>query len=264
MGSPDDDGEAYDDEKPQHDVVLTRGFWLGDTPVTQALWTAVMGKSPSRFRGDSRPVDSGSWDDAQDFCRKANRRVAGLELRLPTEAEWEYACRAGTMAVRYGALDEIAWYGGNAGDGTKPVLGKKPNAFGLYDTLGNVWEWCGDWVGAYEAEAGVDPAGPDAGPNRVLRGGSWNFQARFVRAAFRRALPPGYRWYDAGFRLARGHQAQAPNQAPGPRSQQPAQGQRSGPASGGGVRGPSAAAKPPRTRKSFLDRILDRDPKDDA
>ena len=154
MGSPDDDEEAYsDDEKPRHKVTLTEGFWMAETPCTQALWEAMTGKNPSEFKGAQNPVENVSWDDIQAVLWALNERQSNLGLRLPTEAEWEYACRAGTQTPRYGKLDEVAWYRGNrlhrgnSRGTTHPVGQKAPNPWGLYDTLGNVWEWCQDWHG---------------------------------------------------------------------------------------------------------------------
>ena len=144
MGSPDDEVGRQDHEGPQHQVTLTQGFWLADTPCTQAVYAAVMGTSPSRFKGADRPVEEVSWDDAQEFLQRINERLPGSAFMLPTEAQWEYAARAGTTAARYGALDAIAWYGGNGEGQTHSVKQKQPNAWGLYDTLGNVWEWTQD------------------------------------------------------------------------------------------------------------------------
>ncbi|MEM7201469.1 MAG: formylglycine-generating enzyme family protein [Planctomycetota bacterium] len=238
MGSPPSEAGRFDGEK-QHRVTLSRGFWLAATPVHQALWQAVMGSNPSAFVSPNRPVERVSWEDAQAFCRAVDERVPGLQLRLPTEAEWEYACRAGTTAATYAGdldlvgerhapqLDEIAWYGGNSGvdfdlergvdsrswrqkqyahhrAGTRVVDQKRPNGWGLFDMLGNVDEWCEDWSGPYPTEECVDPSGPSRGQDRVIRGGSWNDIARFVRAACRFAGSPGYRYHYLGFRCARG------------------------------------------------------------
>ena len=148
MGSPDSEDGRYSDEGPQHEVRLTKGFWLGDTPVTQALWTAAMGNNPSHFKDPKRPVESVSWDDVQQFLNKMNARVPGIGLGLPTEAQWEYACRAGTEGANYARggqkLADIAWFGENSGGQTHPVATKPCNDWGLYDMLGNVWEWCAD------------------------------------------------------------------------------------------------------------------------
>ncbi len=191
---------------------------MADTPVTQALWAAVMGENPSRFTGDNRPVERVSWIDCQGFITKFNGMVPGLDSRLPTEAEWEYACRGGTTGTtwvgelnldrnetRASILDPIAVYYGNSPDGTQPVKTKATNPLGLYDMLGNVYEWCRDWFGDYAAKPSTDPSGPRKGSRRVIRGGCWHSCARYVRAAIRFAYDPGYRDATLGFRLARGH-----------------------------------------------------------
>ena len=240
MGSPDDEPGRWQGEGPRHAVTLTRGFWLFDTPCTQRLWSAVMTDNPSRFQSPDRPVDSVSWNDVQDFLERLNGRIPGLALGLPTEAQREYACRAGTKTALYSgviaiegvynapALDAIAWYGGNSGvgfevadgydssdwpekqhphtrAGTHPVGCKQPNFWGLYDTLGNVWEWCVDGMRDYTADAVTDPRGPETDDaERVLRGGSWIYGARGVRAAMRRRFAPGDRSVSIGFRCASG------------------------------------------------------------
>lgn len=204
MGSPDDDREALRNEKPQHQVELSKGFWLFDTPCTQTLWQAVMGTNPSHFKGEQRPVEKVSWKDCQEFITKMNELLPGLALRLPTEAEWEYACRAGTDTPRYAQdLDAIAWYRENSGGGTHPVGQKDTNAWGLYDMLGNVDEWCHDGRREYAQERVVDPVGPlEPGADRVLRGGYWLWGARYVRAAYRIWYRPDYCDDDLGFRCA--------------------------------------------------------------
>jgi len=169
-------------EGPQHRVTLTKGFYLGKTEVTQAQWEKVMGFNPSLFKGAGRelPVDTVGWKDCRTFCEKA-----GGGLRLPTEAEWEYACRAGTQGPYAGDLDEMGWYLGNSDGATHPVGGRKPNAWGLYDMHGNVWEWCQDIIDKYSNEAVTDPAGPEKDGERVLRGGSWAAYASDCRSAAR-------------------------------------------------------------------------------
>ncbi|MGF1454872.1 MAG: formylglycine-generating enzyme family protein [Alphaproteobacteria bacterium] len=220
MGSPEDEPERSDHEGPRHQVTLTSGFWLFDTPVTQALWQAVMGDNPSWFTGADRPVEQVSWDDVQQFLERINGRMPGLDLALPTEAQWEYACRAGTTTATYAGpmeilssdtapvLDAIAWYRGNSGDGTHPVGQKAPNPWGLYDMLGNVWEWCADDKRPYGPGPATDPAGPhsraERSSSRALRGGAWSNHARFVRAAIRYAGTPDSRIGIIGFRCARG------------------------------------------------------------
>jgi len=203
MGSPPEEKERYSNED-QHRVTLTHGYWLGDTPVTQALWLAVMGENPSHFQGEPRrPVEQASWEDCQHFCARLGARVQGLTCRLPTEAEWEYACRAGTRDARYGELDAVAWYAKNSGGETHLVKLKAANPWGLFDMLGNVWEWCSDWYSQYSRAAQRDPAGAAAGALRVMRGGSWGHGAGDVRAAYRGADPPGFRYASLGLRLAR-------------------------------------------------------------
>jgi formylglycine-generating enzyme required for sulfatase activity len=224
-----------------------------DTPCTQGLWTALMGDNPSSFPDPERPVEQVSWEDAVRFSKKLNERLVGnqpltnkrlvdgwerLLFRLPTEAEWEYAGRAGTTGDTYAGdldlksrdqtkaelLDSIAWYGGNSGHaydleksvemswlkdlqaeekrgGTRKVAQKTPNPWGLYDMLGNVWEWCQNWYGEYPVERVVDPTGPTQGTSRVVRGGCWYYPARFLRSACRFGNAPGDRLSRLGFRL---------------------------------------------------------------
>ena len=207
MGS--DDSDAYDDEKPVHTVHITQPFYLGKYEVTQGQWQAVTGNNPSNFKGDpNRPVESVSWDDVQEFIRRLNSREGGATYRLPTEAEWEYAARAGSQ-TRWSFGDEAsqlgryAWYDGNAGRQTHPVGQLQPNPWGLYDMHGNVWEWVQDWYGSYASGAAVDPAGPASGSGRVYRGGGWDFTARGCRSANRGVDEPGFRLDSLGFRLLR-------------------------------------------------------------
>ncbi len=208
MGSP--EGEAgRDDDERQRAVTISQGFWLGKYEVTQGEWEAVMGSNPSYFVecGARCPVEWVSWEEVQEFIWKLNAKESGsgYAYRLPSEAEWEYAARAGTTGARYGELDEIAWYGGNSGPEpeTHPVGEKRPNAWGLHDMLGNVWEWTADWYGAYPSGAVTDPAGPRTGSSRVNRGGSWGSLARNVRSAYRGNPSPGHRAYLIGCRLVR-------------------------------------------------------------
>ena len=186
-------------------VRISRGFWLGKYEVTQAEWQGVLGTNPSGNSGCGQcPVEQVFWNDAQDFIRRMNGRAGRNRYGLPTEAEWEYAARAGTTGNRYGNLDAIAWYRDNSGDRTHPVGQKVPNAWGLYDMLGNVWEWVADWHGEYPSGAVTDPRGPASGPFRVVRGGSWINPADSIRASYR----PGGRTVGdrediQGFRLLR-------------------------------------------------------------
>jgi formylglycine-generating enzyme required for sulfatase activity len=243
MGSPEGEAGRFSDEGPQHWVTLTKGFWMMDVPCTQELWQAVMqGKNPSRFKDDQRPVERVSWNDVQKFIQKLNALAPGPELRLPTEAQWEYACRAGSETALYRIpgttgeltilgdndgpeLDAIAWYGGNSGvdpkfpnaedskswpqkqydhshAATQPVRLKTANMWGLYDMLGNVWEWCADGMRPYSSQPQVDPVGPSV-ESRAIRGGSWNYIARSVRCAFRRRHSSGIQYDNLGFRLVR-------------------------------------------------------------
>ena len=204
MGSPEDEEGCWDDEGLQHEVELSRGFWLFDTPCTQTLWQTVTDDNPSQFKGENRPVEQVSWEDCQAFLSELNRQLPGLELRLPTEAQWEYACRAGTTAARYQEdLDAIAWYGDNSSDETHDVGLKHPNAWGLYDMLGNVDEWRQDGMRDYTDTAVVDPVTPkEAGADRVIRGGAWNDSERTVRSAHRMALGAAIRGHVLGFRCS--------------------------------------------------------------
>jgi len=241
MGSPADEEGRFPNEK-QHKVTLTKGFWLGKHEVTQRQWQSVMGKNPSRFKsaGLDAPVEQVSWKDCQEFLKKLTARVAGelpngYVYRLPTESEWEYACRAGTeTALHTGdirilgkrnapALDPIAWYSGNSvvtyeggsdssgwkekqenhsRAGTHPVGRKKPNGWGLHGMIGNVAEWCQDQYGTYPSGAVTDPAGAGRGSRRVCRGGGWNISAGRCRSAFRSGSGPSNSYDVLGFRVA--------------------------------------------------------------
>jgi formylglycine-generating enzyme required for sulfatase activity len=238
MGSPNGEPGRWEDEGPQHLVTISRGFWIFDTPCTQALWTAVMGNNPSRFKSPERPVERVSWNHGQEFLTRIKELVPGGWV-LPTEAQWEYACRAGTDEATYAGrleisgercaprLDAIAWYGGNSGvgfelgngydssgwpqkqypherAGTRPVRLKEPNVWGLYDMLGNVLEWCADGQRQYLSHSVIDPVGPiEDGVKRVQRGGSWDVIARYARSADRDSNFPSSRNDNFGFRCAR-------------------------------------------------------------
>ena len=201
MGSPLTEVGRFDDE-PIHPVTLTKGFWLGKYEVTQAQWESVMGENRSRFKGQNRPVDSVSWEDCQKFIRKVNVALGGV-ARLPTEAEWEYACRAGSGAAisGNGHLDDMAWYDRNSGSQTHEVGKNQTNAWGFYDMHGNVLEWCNDWF-SKTVEVSIDPQGPPSGSFRVLRGGCWFFYERDCRSAYRLKREPSIRNCIYGFRLA--------------------------------------------------------------
>jgi len=209
MGSPEDEADHHDDET-QHRVRITRGFWLAKTQTTQAQWQAVMGSDPSYFKGGDRPVGRVSLLDicgdesaSGGFLRELNRRLpAGGRFYLPTEAQWEYACRAGTTGAYAGDLDEMGWYYDNSDGQTHPVGQKKPNAWGLHDMHGNVWEWCSDWYGDYDMGEMINPSGPASGSRRVYRGGDWDDYAGNCRVA-RRGNGPTISGVCFGFRIAR-------------------------------------------------------------
>ncbi len=208
LGSPSSEWGRDDDER-QHGVKLIRGFYLGVTEVTQVQWRKVMGSSPSYFKNcDECPVEQVSWEDCQEFIRRLNRMEGTAKYRLPTEAQWEYACRAGCQgAYCFGnnsdKLDQYAWYSNKYRGKTHPVAGKKPNAWGLYDMHGNVWEWCSDWYGDYPSGSVTDPDGPSTGSRRVSRGGSWVSSAGGCRSAYRSNVDLSYRSSSLGFRLSR-------------------------------------------------------------
>ena len=218
MGSPDDEAGRFYNET-QHEVTLTRGFWLLETPVTQRLWEAVTGENPSVFKGAAaRPVEYVSWEDCDRFIEVLNSAglaAEGLRFDFPTESEWEYACRAGTTTpfsfgtalngdmascdgnYPYGTMEKGVYLGE-----TTPVKSYAPNAWGLYDMHGNVWEWCKDWDGSYPSGSVTDPQGPSCGSDRVVRGGSWYDFAENCRSAYRGNFDPSFRYYFVGFRLA--------------------------------------------------------------
>jgi formylglycine-generating enzyme required for sulfatase activity len=205
MGSLPAEPLRLENETPHR---VTRGFYLGVHPVTQAQWRAVVGNNPSRAKAANHPVEMVSWDNCVAFCKRL-RRMTERQCRLPTEAEWEYACRAGTTTAYHSgngqaALRQVGWCSyddvqGSAG-GTQPVGLLQPNAWGLSDMHGNVWEWCRDWYAPYEGEA-KDPIGPGFGPSRVLRGGSWYYGPDDCRSARRARKEPATRYADIGFRV---------------------------------------------------------------
>jgi len=227
MGSPSTEADRGSDEGPQTSVAL-RAFWLGKTEVTQGQWQALMGSNPSHYKGEALPVETVSWDEAMEFCRKltarereAGRLPDGYICTLPTEAQWEYACRAGTTTAHAGDLDAMAWYRENSGvtktenkktksfdynyekGKTHAVGSKQANVWGLQDMHGNVWEWCLDWYAdKLPGGSSSDPTGPASGSGRVLRGGGWDDSADGCRSAYRGGDGPGNRYRNLGFRLA--------------------------------------------------------------
>jgi hypothetical protein len=206
MGSPKGQAARESDEI-QHEVILTQGYWLAETTCTQALWQAVMGDNPSSSKGENNPVENVSWQDVTDkFLKRVNKQHPELKLRLPTEAEWENACRAGTSS-RYSFGNKIIKKQANF-NATQIAVVKSypPNQWGLYEMHGNVWEWCLDWYGSYPSESVIDPQGSETGSFRVLRGGSWFHNGGLCRSACRSPYDPGNRYYGIGFRLALGHE----------------------------------------------------------
>lgn len=180
MGCSLGDGDCRKDEMPAHSVTITRGFWMGQTAVTQAAYQRVKGSNPSTVKGNQRPVVEVNWYDAVAYC-------SAVGMRLPTEAEWEYAARAGSSASRYEDLDLVAWWGGNSGNQLHDVAQKQPNVWGLFDMLGNVWQWTADWYSEdyYDQSPSRDPKGPPSGTELVARGGAFHTRGDFVRVSHR-------------------------------------------------------------------------------
>lgn len=208
MGSPIDEA-ARGIHATQHEVTISTPFYMGKYEVTQEQYEAVMGANPSHFKGSKKPVENVTWNDAQDFCRKLSAKT-GKIVRLPTEAEWEYACRAGTTTAFYSGdadadLNNAGWHSGNSSRTTHPVGEKMANKFGLYDMHGNVWEWCQDWYGGHSARAQIDPVGPASGATRVCRGGSWSIGPWGCRSAIPSNSVPGERSSFTGFRVVVSH-----------------------------------------------------------
>ena len=190
---------------PVHSVTLS-SYSIGETEVTQALWTAVMGSNPSNWKGDNLPVEKVSWNDCQTFITKLNQ-LTGKTFRLPTEAEWEFAAKGGTKSKGYtysgsNTIGDVAWYNENSGYETHAVATKQANELGIYDMSGNVWEWCQDWYGDYSSSAQTNPTGPSSGSFRVYRGGSCGDDAWLCRLAIRYYYTPKHTFNILGFRLA--------------------------------------------------------------
>jgi formylglycine-generating enzyme required for sulfatase activity len=208
MGATSEQGkDASKDEKPAHSVTLS-DYYIGETEVTQELWEAVMGSTPSSYSGyPQRPVERVSWNDCQEFITKLNQ-LTGKNFRLPTEAEWEYAARGGNKSKGYkysggNTIGNVAWCTDNSGSRTHNVKTKQANELGIYDMSGNVCEWCQDWYGKnyYQNSLQTNPTGPTSGSSRVLRGGSWGYDARYCRVSYRGYYYPDYRDFNRGLRL---------------------------------------------------------------
>lgn len=216
MGSPEDEPGRYIGER-SHPVNLTNSFYMQTTEVTQEQWMSLIKKNPSSQKGCGAncPVEQVSWDDVQQFIIELNQKEGSDKYRLPTEAEWEYACRGGNTSAfsngnitnlqcgRDPNLDVTGWYCWNSKNRLQPVAQKKPNTWGLYDMPGNVQEWCQDWFGPYPFDEVTNPKGPPSGSYRVMRGGTWYSPARDCRCASRFGSPPHYRFRHIGFRLCR-------------------------------------------------------------
>ena len=206
MGATAEQGsDADSDEKPTHQVTLS-SYSIGKTEVTQELWEAVMGSNPSDLKGSNLPVENVFWEDCQTFIRKLNA-ITGKNFRLPTEAEWEFAARGGNKSRGYqysgsNALNDVAWYWNNSDKKTHPVATKEPNELGIYDMIGNVYEWCNDWYSSYTSAPQTNPTGPNSGSNRVSRGGSWASIAWDCRVSNRSGFNPTRRYCNLGLRLA--------------------------------------------------------------
>lgn len=206
VGSPNTEEGHEESESPQHRVVIARGFRMSCTPVTRDQWEAVVGLPPVTPAQASHPVTEVSWDDVQRFLARLSQVLARGSVRLPTEAEWEYACRAGSSG-RYASgdseadLDRMGWYAANSGGATHPVREKAPNAWGLHDIHGNVFEWCQDWDGPYAPSEQTDPSGPPSGDKRILRGGCFKCPPPYCRSANRYSAPPDRRGRNFSFRV---------------------------------------------------------------
>ncbi len=211
MGSDTDEQDRQKDEGPAHEVTISNDFYMGQVEVTQEQWITIMGGNPSVFHrypaSDQHPVDRVTWEDTQVFIAKLNDLNIGA-FRLPTEAEWEYASRAGTQTrysfgddPKYQELIEYAWFNSRSEGRSWPVRTKKSNPWGLYGMHGSVWEWCADWYGPYSKDAAIDPVGPVSGENKVIRGGSWYNEPEALRSANRHRQPVDSRQTNNGFRL---------------------------------------------------------------
>ncbi len=210
MGSGPDDPGHEENEAPKHEVAISEPFYMGKFEVTQAQWTALMGSNPSHEEmiGDDLPVNKVSVDDCQEFLKRLNGLLNDFRYRLPTEAEWEYACRAGTKTTTYFSntptpeqIAQHAWYRENSDFTTQPVGSLLPNPWGLHDMHGNVWEWCWDWYGPYSAVKRTDPRGPSEGEEIVIRGASWMARPEYIRSADRGKMADSRGFHTGGFRI---------------------------------------------------------------
>lgn len=230
MGSGKRAAYGFGDEQPQHEVTISAGFWLGETPVTQAQWRVMTDEQPAHFRKSEHPVESVNWAEARAYAHQLTQAIPGLRATLPTEAQWEYACRADTRGDFYdgsictqptghdSALDRLGWYLANSRRQTQKVKQLVPNSWGLFDLLGNVWEWCLDGKRRYNKFSQLDPGSTlDTSPIRVVRGGGWDSWAQCCRTAYRSAIAPDSRRYDVGFRLAAGPESGSPEPMDGER-----------------------------------------------
>jgi formylglycine-generating enzyme required for sulfatase activity len=199
MGSPASELERNPNREQQHQVTLTRGFWIAKNETSQLVWKQITGKNPSKIKNELHPVEQVSWNQVIAFIQKINK--AGAKFRLPTEAEWEYACRAGTTSAYSGERDQVTWHRLNAGGTTHPIGSKKPNAWGVYNMHGNVSELCQDWFEEDISQDSTDPSGPVTGERKVERGGQYTGRLRHTRSADRSSgLPSGSAFF-VGFRL---------------------------------------------------------------
>ncbi|MDP8246317.1 MAG: formylglycine-generating enzyme family protein [Candidatus Hinthialibacter antarcticus] len=210
MGSDSSEPGHEDNEAPQHEVVISEDFYMGKFEITQAQWVAIMGSNPSHEEmiGDNLPVNKVSLDECQEFLKRLNGMLNDWRYRLPTEAEWEYACRAGSKTTTSFSknptpeqIDKHAWYRENSDYVIHPVGFKTPNAWGLHDMYGNVWEWCWDWYGPYSPIKRTDPRGPSEGEEIVIRGGSWMAKPEFIRSADRGKMDDSRGYHTGGFRI---------------------------------------------------------------
>ncbi len=205
MGATPEMQDSSENQKPVHQVTITKDFYIGKTEVTNALWVAVMGSNPSSVNGDNKPVDYVTWNDCQEFISKLNT-ATGMKFRLPTEAEWEFAARGGNKSRHYqysgsNNIDDVAWYCDNSGKTTHDVATKRPNELGIYDMSGNMSEWCQDWYGSYNSSPQTDPTGPDHGERRVTRDGDAYSYAHFSHPSQRSDSNPDFA-NNQGLRLA--------------------------------------------------------------